>query len=496
MNKRSIRVLEFNKILEMLSEYAVTEGAKRKALSIKPLKDRIKIELLQQNTRDAYLRLERTGNVSFSGVRQINESLKLLEIGSALSAAELLDIASLLETTAEVKKYGEGNADNPESYDSLTCLFDELTPYEDISSEIRRCIISADEIADDASGNLRSIRRKISAAEVSIHSTLNKIVKSEANRDKLMDALITSRNGRYCIPVKIEYKNSFPGMVHDRSSTGSTVFIEPMQIVELNNQIQDLHIEEFMEIEKILTSLSEMLSAVREELDIDYKTLTELDFIFAKAKFARATDSTEPVWNEDGIIELKKAIHPLLDKKTAVPVDISLGDGYTSLIITGPNTGGKTVSLKTLGLLTLMGQAGLHIPAMAGSRLSIFSDVFADIGDEQSIELSLSTFSSHMSNIIYIVKNVDEKSLVLFDEPGGGTDPAEGSALAIAILEYLRKAGVRLMATTHYTELKTYAIGTEGVENASCEFDMKSLRPTYRLIIGIPGSSKTGRDSP
>lgn len=489
MNKRSIRVLEFNKILEMLSEYAVTEGAKRKALSIKPLKDRIKIELLQQNTRDAYLRLERTENISFSGVRQINESLKLLEIGSALSAAELLDVASLLETTAEVKKYGEGNADNPESYDSLTCLFDELTPYEDISSEIRRCIISADEIADDASGNLRSIRRKISAAEVSIHSTLNKIVKSEANRDKLMDALITSRNGRYCIPVKIEYKNSFPGMVHDRSSTGSTVFIEPMQIVELNNQIQDLHIEEFMEIEKILTSLSEMLSAVREELDIDYKTLTELDFIFAKAKFARATDSTEPVWNEDGIIELKRAIHPLLDKKTAVPVDISLGDGYTSLIITGPNTGGKTVSLKTLGLLTLMGQAGLHIPAMAGSRLSIFSDVFADIGDEQSIELSLSTFSSHMSNIIYIVKNADEKSLVLFDEPGGGTDPAEGSALAIAILEYLRKAGVRLMATTHYTELKTYAIGTEGVENASCEFDMKSLRPTYRLIIGIPGSS-------
>ena len=489
MNKRSIRVLEFNKILEMLSEYAVTEGAKKKALGIKPLKDRNKIELLQQNTRDSFLRLERTGNVSFSGVRQINESLKLLEIGSSLSADELLDIASILETAAEVKRYGEGNADNPDSFDSLTCFFDELTPFEDISSEIRRCIISADEIADDASGTLRSIRKKIDAAEVSIHSTLNKIVKSESNRDKLMDALITSRNGRYCIPVKIEHKNAFPGMVHDRSATGSTVFIEPMQIVELNNQIQDLHIEEFMEIEKILANLSEMLAAVTEELEIDYKTLIELDFIFAKAKFARATDSSEPVWNDDGVIELKRAVHPLLDKKTAVPIDISLGDGYNLLIITGPNTGGKTVSLKTLGLLTLMGQAGLHIPAMAGSRLSVFDDVYADIGDEQSIELSLSTFSSHMSNITYIVKNADERSLVLFDEPGGGTDPAEGASLAIAILEYLRVKGCRVMATTHYTELKTYAIGTEGVENASCEFDMKSLRPTYRLMIGIPGSS-------
>ena len=489
MNKRSIRVLEFNKILEMLSEYAVTEGAKKKALAIKPLKDRNKIELLQQNTRDSFLRLERTGNVSFSGVRQINESLKLLEIGSSLSADELLDIASILETAAEVKRYGEGNADNPDSFDSLTQFFDELTPFEDISSEIRRCIISSDEIADDASGTLRSIRKKIAAAEVSIHSTLNKIVKSESNRDKLMDALITSRNGRYCIPVKIEHKNAFPGMVHDRSATGSTVFIEPMQIVELNNQIQDLHIEEFMEIEKILANLSEMLAAVTEELEIDYKTLIELDFIFAKAKFARATDSTEPVWNDDGVIELKRAVHPLLDKKTAVPIDISLGDGYNLLIITGPNTGGKTVSLKTLGLLTLMGQAGLHIPAMAGSRLSVFDDVYADIGDEQSIELSLSTFSSHMSNITYIVKNADERSLVLFDEPGGGTDPAEGASLAIAILEFLRAKGCRVMATTHYTELKTYAIGTEGVENASCEFDMKSLRPTYRLMIGIPGSS-------
>ena len=489
MNKRSIRVLEFNKILEMLSGYAVTEGAKKKALGIKPLKDRTKIEVLQQNTRDAFLRLEKHGSVSFSGVRNIGEPLRLLEIGSSLNASELLDLASLLEAAAEVKSYGDKGKDETSGYDSITFLFDELTPFEDISSEIRRCIISSDEIADDASGNLKSIRRKIVEAEASVHATLNKIVKSESNRDLLMDALITSRNGRYCIPVKVEHKNTFPGMVHDRSSTGATVFIEPMQVVELNNKIQDLHTDELLEIEKILANLSEMAAPVREEIALDYSTLVELDFIFAKAKFARATDSSEPVWNDDGIIELKRAVHPLLEKKTAVPIDVTLGENYNLLIITGPNTGGKTVSLKTLGLLTLMGQAGLHIPAMAGSRLSVFEDVFADIGDEQSIELSLSTFSSHMSNIVYIVKHVNEKSLVLFDEPGGGTDPAEGASLAIAILEYLRKCNARVMATTHYTELKTYALGTEGVENASCEFDMESLRPTYRLITGIPGAS-------
>ncbi|MBO4864886.1 MAG: endonuclease MutS2 [Eubacterium sp.] len=489
MNVRSIRVLEFNKILDMLSGYAVTEGAKKKALNIKPLKDRTKIELLQQNTRDAFLRLERHGSVSFSGVRSVAEPLRLLEIGSSLNASELLDVASLLEAASEVKSYGEKGKDEAAAFDSITYLFNELTPLEDISGEIRRCIISADEIADDASGNLKSIRRKIVEAEASVHQTLNKIIKSESTRDLLMDSLITSRNGRYCIPVKIEHKNSFPGMVHDRSSTGATVFIEPMQVVELNNKIQDLHTDELLEIEKILAGLSAMAEPVREEIKIDYDTLVELDFIFAKAKFARATDANEPTFNEDGVIELKRAIHPLLDPKTAVPIDVSLGENYNLLIITGPNTGGKTVSLKTLGLLTLMGQAGLHIPAMAGSRLSVFEDVFADIGDEQSIELSLSTFSSHMSNIVYIVKHVNEKSLVLFDEPGGGTDPAEGASLAIAILEFLRNTGARVMATTHYTELKTYAIGTEGVENASCEFDMKSLRPTYRLMTGIPGSS-------
>ena len=494
MNKRSIRVLEFNKILDQLSDYAVTEGAKKKVINLRPYKDRAVIESLQQNTRDAFVRLEKYGQVSFSGIKDIRNSLKLLEIDSTLSAAELLDIASLLETAAEVKKFGDiagsDSGDNEHKiYDSLTAYFDELIPLEDISSEIRRCIISSDEIADDASGALKTIRRKITSSEAEVHNLLNKIIKSSSNRDMLMDALITMRNGRYCIPVKLEYKNAFPGMVHDRSQSGSTVFIEPMQVVELNNSIQELHTDELLEIERILSDLSASLSPVKEDISIDYKTLIELDFCFAKAKYAKATDSTEPVFNEDGIIELKKAIHPLLDKSTAVPIDLTLGENYTLLIITGPNTGGKTVSLKTLGLLTLMGQAGLHIPAMEGSRLSIFEDVFADIGDEQSIEQNLSTFSSHMSNIIYIVKNANDKSLVLFDEPGGGTDPTEGAALAISILEDLKLKGARVMATTHYTELKTYAIGTEGVENASCEFDMKSLKPTYRLMIGIPGSS-------
>ena len=488
MNKRSIRVLEYNKILEQLEQHAVTAGAKRMVSHLKPYRDISTIEALQQNTRDAFLRLEKHGQVSFTGITNVSESLRLLEIDSALSTSELLDIASLLEAAKEVKSYGSIGGSEA-IFDSLTTLFDSLVPLEDISSEIRRCIISSDEIADDASGNLRSIRRKITESEANLHNTLNKIIKNSSNRDMLMDALVTTRNGRYCIPVKIEYKNAFPGMVHDRSQTGSTVFIEPMQVVELNNTIQDLHSEEHIEIEKILYDLSRMAAPVREDIRDDYKTLIELDFIFAKAKYAKAIRATEPIWNNDGIIDLKQAVHPLLDPHTAVPIDISIGDAYNLLIITGPNTGGKTVSLKTLGLLTLMGQSGLHIPALEGSRLSIFDDVFADIGDEQSIELSLSTFSSHMSNIIYIVQHANDKSLVLFDEPGGGTDPAEGASLAIAILNNLKDKGARVMATTHYTELKTYAIGTEGVENASCEFDIKSLKPTYKLRIGIPGSS-------
>nr|MCR5213770.1 endonuclease MutS2 [Eubacterium sp.] len=489
MNKRSIRILEYEKVLEMLEKYAVTQGAKKKVQNLKPRTDKTLIESMQQNTRDSYIRIEQFGQVSFSGVRDIRESLRMLEIDSTLTAAELLDIASLLETAFEVKNYGTVTHSGENYYDSLTAFFDLLMPLQDISSEIRRCIISSDEIADDASSNLRSIRRKIVSSEAELHTTLNKIIHNANNRDMLMDALVTTRNGRYCIPVKIEHKNAFPGLVHDRSSSGSTVFIEPLQVVELNNSIQELHTDEKLEIDKILTDLSLLAGSAKDDILENYKALIELDFCFAKAKFAKATNASQPIYTDNGTIELKQAIHPLLDPKTAVPIDLKLGQDYNLLIITGPNTGGKTVSLKTLGLLTLMAQSGLHIPAAEGSRIAIFEDVFADIGDEQSIELSLSTFSSHMSNIIYIVKHANDKSLVLFDEPGGGTDPAEGAALAISILNNLKDKGARVMATTHYTELKTYAIATEGVENASCEFDMKSLRPTYRLMIGVPGSS-------
>lgn len=489
MNKRTLRVLEYNKILEMLATYASSAGAKRKCLKLKPLTDRPAIELLQQNTRDAFIRLEKQGSCSFAGIRDIRGSAKMLEIKSALTAEELLDIASLLETADTVRDYGAPSDSSENTGDSLSELFSFLSPLRDISGEIRRCILSSEDIADDASSGLKSIRRRKTELNSKLHNLLDKIVKSENNRTKLMDAIITIRNGRYCIPVKVEYRNSFPGMIHDRSSSGSTFFIEPMEAVNMNNEIQELDIEEKAEIEKILANLSIMAGSAVYEIVEDYRILTELDFIFAKARFAKSLHASEPIFSRDGIINLKSAVHPLLNRKTAVPVDIRLGESYRLLIITGPNTGGKTVSLKTLGLLTLMGQSGLHIPAAEGSSLKIFRDVFADIGDEQSIEQNLSTFSSHMSNIVYIVDHSDSDSLCLFDEPGGGTDPSEGAALAISILSHLKDLGAYIMATTHYTELKTYAIGTDGVENASCEFDMTTLRPTYKLMIGIPGSS-------
>ena len=492
MNKRTLRVLEYNKILDMLASYAVSMGAKRMCLKLKPLTNRPEIEALQQNTRDAYLRLEKQGSCSFSGIRDIRGSLKLLEIKSALSQEELLDIASLLETADSVRSYGASDKSSDEienSRDSLSGMFEDLIPLRDISSEIRRCILSATDIADDASSALKAIRHKKADLNQRLHSLLDKIVKSESNKGLLMDSLVTMRNGRYCIPVKVEHRNAFPGMIHDRSSTGSTFFIEPMEAVNMNNEIQELESDERVEIEKILANLSLMAGSAATDIAEDLKLLTELDFIFAKARFAKAYRASEPIFNDKGVINLKRAIHPLLDQKTAVPVDIRLGEDYKLLIITGPNTGGKTVSLKTLGLLTLMAQSGLHIPTAEGSTMKIFDNVFADIGDEQSIEQNLSTFSSHMSNIVYIVDHADDKSLCLFDEPGGGTDPAEGAALAIGILTFLKNMGAYVMATTHYTELKTYAIGTDGVENASCEFDMATLRPTYKLMIGIPGSS-------
>ncbi len=506
MNKRSLRVLEFNKIIGMLTEYAASDMAKRRCDRIKPQRDINVINTYQEETRDALLRLNKQGNVSFSGLKDIYASIKRLEVKGALTAAELLDVAGVINAAIEVKAYGDGsdladtvtakNSKRSEAdeepgivYDSLTERFNQLVILPHISSEIRRCILAVDEIADDASSKLKSIRRRIKLTNDKLHEQLLKLVKSDASKDKLQDSIITMRNGRYCIPVKQEYRSQFPGMIHDRSQSGSTLFIEPMAVVNLNNEIKELANEELIEIEEILESLSNMAAEAVEDIKFNLDTLVDLDFIFAKAKFARSYNGSQPIFNEDGIIDIKQGRHPLLEKHSVVPVDIRLGEEYNLLIVTGPNTGGKTVSLKTLGLFTLMGQSGLHIPAMEGSRLSVFDDVFADIGDEQSIEQSLSTFSSHMSNIVYIVAHAKENSLCLFDELGGGTDPVEGAALAIAILNHLKEMGARCMATTHYSELKTYALSTNGVENASCEFDVKTLQPTYKLMIGIPGKS-------
>lgn len=491
MNKRSLRILEYNKILTMLTDFATSPMAKKRCDRIKPQRDIDIINQLQEETRDALLRLNRQGNVSFAGLTDIGAAIKRLEVKGTLTSKELLDVASLLNTALTVKQYGDGTSEEDSSagFDCLTSRFNQLMPLENISSEIKRCILAEDEFADDASSHLKSIRRSIKLTNDRLHQQLAKMIKNDETRDKLQDSLITMRNGRYCIPVKQEYRSQFPGMIHDQSQSGSTLFIEPMAVVNLNNEIKELANEELIEIEKILENLSLMAAGAVEDIAYDMEVLTELDFIFARAKFARSYNGSQPVFNTDGIIDIKSGRHPLLDKHSVVPVDIKLGDDYNLLIVTGPNTGGKTVSLKTLGLFTLMGQAGLHIPALDGSKLAVFDDVFADIGDEQSIEQSLSTFSSHMSNIVYIVNHTSPNTLCLFDELGGGTDPVEGAALAIAILNYLKNIGARCMATTHYSELKTYALSTSGVENASCEFDVTTLRPTYKLMIGIPGKS-------
>ena len=519
MNLRTLRVIEYNKIVEMLTTFASSPMAKRKCQRIKPRKDLAMIEALQQETRDALRRLNTQGNLSFAGLKDIGASLKRLEVEGILTTAELLDVASMLDLAATAKRYGENegtsmtdtrrrsqeqieeekasnkmlglsmNPDGTTCPDSLRTRFLELMPLEHLSREIHRCIISENEFADDASSGLKAVRRNKRLTNEKLHNQLAKLVSDTSKQTMFQDNLVTMRNGRYCIPVKAEYKNHFPGMIHDQSSTGATVFIEPMAIVNLNNELKELDNQELAEIEKILESLSAQTAAEIEYIKYDFDTLAELDFIFARASFARSYKGTEPIFNTDGIVDIKQGRHPLLEKHTVVPVDIKLGEDYNLLIVTGPNTGGKTVSLKTLGLFSLMGQSGLHIPALDGSRLNVFDDVFADIGDEQSIEQNLSTFSSHMSNIVYILDHVTPGSLVLFDELGGGTDPIEGAALAIAILSHLNDMGVRCMATTHYSELKTFAMSTPGVENASCEFDVATLQPTYKLMIGIPGKS-------
>lgn len=487
MNQKALSSLEYPKIIERLTEKASSPMGKELCRKLQPSTDINKIRLMQTQTKDALTRLFQKGSVSFGSVKDIRGSLNRLEIGSSLGIMEILSVCALLENTSRVKAYSRGDRSDLPS-DSLDSMFEQLAPLTPLSSEIRRCILSEDEISDDASPALRQVRRNMKVTNDRIHTQLSGLVNGNA-RTYLQDSVITMRNGRYCIPVKAEYKGQVPGMIHDQSSTGSTLFIEPMAVVKLNNDMRELELQEQKEIEIILAGLSEQIAEEREAIALNLELMVQLDFIFARAGLAMDMNGSEPVFNEEGRVLLKKARHPLIPKKKVVPIDIRLGDDFDLLIITGPNTGGKTVSLKTVGLLTLMGQAGLHIPALDRSELAIFHEIYADIGDEQSIEQSLSTFSSHMTNIVSFLEKADSRSLVLFDELGAGTDPTEGAALAISILSYLHDKGIRTMATTHYSELKVYALSTPGVENACCEFSVETLRPTYRLLIGIPGKS-------
>lgn len=489
MNEKVLHTLEYNKILDQLTEYAFSADARSRCQKLRPITDRAQIEQLQQQTSDALSRLFKYGSLSFSGVTDIRDSLKRLDIGGALSAIELLRVCSLLESAKRAKAFARSQEDNDQPDDSLTGLFAGIEPLTPLCDEIRRCILSEDEIADDASSTLHSIRRSMRGMNDKIRAQMNSMISNTTTRSYLQDTVITMRDGRYCLPVKAEAKSLVPGMIHDQSSTGSTLFIEPMAVVNLNNEYKELQLREQEEIEVILAGLSNLTASYATQLLADYELLTELDFIFARAAFAQTYNGVAPLFNDDGRIHIRKGRHPLLDPKKVVPIDVRLGEDFRLLIVTGPNTGGKTVSLKTVGLLTLMGQSGLHIPASERSELGIFDEVFADIGDEQSIEQSLSTFSSHMVNIIRILEQVNDRSLVLFDELCAGTDPTEGAALAISILSKLHLYGARIMATTHYSELKVYALSTPGVENACCEFDVATLSPTYRLLIGIPGKS-------
>ena len=487
MNTKVLTTLEYTKIIDLLTEKADSEPGKKLCRDLVPSTDLSTIRTAQRETKDALARLFRIGSTSFGNNRDLGFSIRSLEIGSSLSMSELLKLASFLDNVSRIKTYGKKEREDLPN-DSLDVYFEGLTPMTQLANEINRCILWEEEMADDASPKLKSIRRSKLSTNEKIHSQLTSMVNG-AYRTFLQDAVITMRDNRYCIPVKAEYKSQVSGMVHDQSSTGSTFFIEPAAVVNLNNQLKELDLQEQEEIEVILGDLSSQAAVHTSELAADQKIMTTLDFIFAKAKLAMEQNATEPIFNTEHYIQIRKGRHPLLDKKKAVPIDVRLGKDFDLLVITGPNTGGKTVSLKTVGLFTLMGQAGLHIPALDRSELSIFSEVYADIGDEQSIEQSLSTFSSHMTRVVHILQHADADSLCLFDELGAGTDPTEGAALAIAILNYLHDRGIRTMATTHYSELKIYALSTNFVENACCEFDVETLRPTYRLLIGIPGKS-------
>ena len=488
MNQKVLRTLEYNKIVERLAEYAFGADTKERCLSLLPSTSLSEITNAQQQTKDAMNRSLKKGRLDCSGIKPLSSAIRRVEIGGTMNIEELLGLCKLLETARRVKAYGRKEREDIPS-DSLSEFFDGLEPLSPLCDEIRRCIISVDEISDDASSNLKSIRRSIRSTGDRIHAQLNQMLNNQNVRNCLQDFVITMRNGRYCLPVKAEAKSQITGMVHDQSSSGSTLFIEPMAVVNLNNELKELSIKEQDEIAVILATLSAKAGEYIPAIETDYQILTELDFIFAKAAYALEYNGITPHFNTERKIRILKGRHPLLDAKKVVPIDISLGSDFDQLVITGPNTGGKTVSLKTVGLLTLMGQAGLPIPAGDRSELAVFDDIFADIGDEQSIEQNLSTFSSHMTNIIHILKEANEHSLVLFDELCAGTDPTEGAALAVSILSYFHSRGIRTMATTHYSEIKIYALTTGGIENACCEFDVETLRPTYRLLIGIPGKS-------
>ena len=486
MNQKALKTLEYHKIIAQLAEYASSDSGKALCRNLVPSTDYHEIVRSQSETTDAATRVRQKGSISFGGVKDIRPSIKRLDVGSSLGIVEILSISSLLTASARAKAYGR-HEDSELPDDSLEEFFRMLEPLTPVNTEIKRCIISEEEVSDDASPGLHHVRRSMRSINDKIHTQLNSILNS--NRTYLQDAVITMRDGRYCLPVKSEHKSQVSGMVHDQSSTGSTLFIEPMAIVKLNNDLRALEIQEQKEIEMILADLSNQLAPYQEELETNFEILTKLDFIFAKAALSKHYNASEPEFNTKRIINIKDGRHPLLDPAKVVPISIHLGRDFDLLIVTGPNTGGKTVSLKTVGLFTLMGQSGLHIPAFDGSQLAVFDEVFADIGDEQSIEQSLSTFSAHMTNIIHILGQADSNSLCLFDELGAGTDPTEGAALAISILSFLHNMKCRTMATTHYSELKVFALTTPGVENACCEFNVETLRPTYRLLIGVPGKS-------
>ncbi|HHW48041.1 MAG TPA: endonuclease MutS2 [Clostridiaceae bacterium] len=487
MDRKTVRILEFDKIIQKLADLTASELGRELVETLSPEKEFIKVEASLRETSDGVSFIVRKGSPPLGGIHNIKESIKRVELGSVLNPGELLKIADVLRAGRNLKNYaGEGVTiqDN-----IVSGLIGSIETNKRIEEKIYRAIVSEDEIADGASTALANIRRQIRNAQEAIKDKLNELIKSPKYQKYIQESIVTMRGDRYVIPVKQEYRSEFPGLVHDSSASGATIFIEPMAVVEANNHVKQLKIKEQIEIERILKELTSDVNGIIDSLKSNVSILARLDFIFAKAKLSVNYNCVCPELNEKGHIVIKKGRHPLIDPESVVPIDLWIGEEFRTLVVTGPNTGGKTVTLKTVGLFTLMAQAGLHIPANEGTKMSVFNKVFADIGDEQSIEQSLSTFSSHMTNIVKIIEKADNKSLVLFDELGAGTDPTEGAALAMAILEYLHDTGCITVATTHYSELKMYAISTQGVENASCEFDVQTLKPTYRLLIGVPGKS-------